>query len=138
MKNREKNSKETPLLFQIGILFFICLVGEWIANILPIPFPGSVAAMLLLFLLLITGLLKAERIQKIADFMLSNMSFFFIPAGISILEYVGLIKGNVLALILICAVSLVITFAATAFTVRLVFALQKKWSRREHKDGSLS
>lgn len=137
MKNNQTSSS-TPLLFQIGILFAICLAGEWIALLLPIPFPGSVAAMLLLLLLLLTGLLKVGNIRTIADFMLSNMSFFFIPAGISILEYIGLLRGNLLPILAVCVCSFLITFGVTALTVKLVFCLQRRGNRKEKQDGSLS
>ena len=50
-------------LLQIGIVFLICLIGEIISLILPFPFPGSVIAMILLFLLLLFGALKVEHIR---------------------------------------------------------------------------
>ena len=52
------------LLLQIGVVFLICLLGEGIALILPFPFPGSVIAMILLFLLLLFGALKIAELQK--------------------------------------------------------------------------
>ena len=39
------------IMAQIGIVLAVCLVGEGIAALLPIPFPASVISMVLLFLL---------------------------------------------------------------------------------------
>ena len=40
----------------------------------------------LLLALLATGLLKIEHIREKADFLLANMAFFFLPAGVSVIE----------------------------------------------------
>ena len=42
------------MILQIGVVLGICLLGEGISLLLPIPFPGSVIAIVLLFLLLWT------------------------------------------------------------------------------------
>ena len=39
------------ILKQIGFIFGICLVGQIIAELIPVPFPGSVMSMVLLFIL---------------------------------------------------------------------------------------
>lgn len=111
---------------QFGILLLLCLVGEGVSLLLPVPFPGSVIAMLLLFLLLALRWLKEERIDGVGDFLLRNMAFFFLPAGVNILGQIAAVRGVVWQLLAIIVLSLVLTFAATAFTVRGVMALQRK------------
>ena len=49
--------------------------------------------------------------------------FLFVPAGVSILEYYPLIRGKVPQLILIALLTLAVTLAVTALTVRGVSAL---------------
>lgn len=114
---------KVKLLVQIGIVFGICLVGEGIAAVLPFTFPASVLSMLLLFVLLLCGVLKVEHIREKGDFLLKNMAFFFIPSGVALLEQVDFLKGKIMILLLICLITMVLTFAATAFTVRLVSPL---------------
>lgn len=118
------------LLGQIGIVFGICLLGELIAAILPFTFPASIVSMALLFILLATKLLKIEHIEQKADFLLQNMAFFFIPAGVGILEHMQLLKGCWWRLLLICAITLLLVFASTAWTVSGVLALQRRFARR--------
>ena len=55
------------------------------------------------------------------------MAFFFVPAGVEIISYYDIIKDRVWQLILICLITLVLTFVATAYTVRFVSWLQAKW-----------
>ena len=69
------------VLAQICVIFAVCLASEGIAAVLPFSFPASVIGMILLFLLLLSGLLKIDHIREKSDFLLANMAFFFIPAG---------------------------------------------------------
>ena len=40
------------IIVQIGLFFLICLAGDFLSALLPLPIPGSILAMLLLFLCL--------------------------------------------------------------------------------------
>ena len=117
------------LLIQIGIIFGVCWVGEGLSKLLPLP--GSVISMILLFLLLLTKLLKPAHIAEKSDFLLKNMAFFFIPAGVAIMESLGILWENLIPFLTVCFVTMVITFAATAYTVRLVIWLQNRLSARK-------
>ena len=119
------------ILTQIGIVLGVCLVGELVAQVLPFPFPSSVIAMVLLFLLLCSKVIKPYHIQGKTDFLLKNMAFFFIPSGVALLEQVDFLKGKIMILLLICLITMVLTFAATAFTVRLVSRWQKHLKKEE-------
>ncbi len=114
------------LLIQFGIIFGVCWVGEGLSRLLPLP--GSVISMILLFLLLLTKLVKPAHIAEKSDFLLKNMAFFFIPAGVAIMESLGILWENLIPFLTVCFVTMVITFAATAYTVRLVIWLQNRLS----------
>lgn len=118
------------LMIQIGVVFGICLVGEGVAAVLPFPFPASVISMVLLFLLL-TTVLQVEHIREKTDFLLKNMSFFFIPAGVGILGQLDVLRTNLLPLLVILVVSTLLTFAVTAYTVRAVMAVQERLRRKK-------
>jgi len=114
------------MMYQIGILFGVCLLGQAISVFLPISFPGSVLSMIILFLLLFFRVIKVDHIRQKADFLLKNMSFFFIPAGIGILSSFDLIRSSILPLITVIIVTTILTFGATALTVQGVIALQDR------------
>ena len=119
------------VLKQIGILLGICLLGEGAAALLPFPFPASVAAMAALFVLLCAKGLKPAQIQQAGDFLLKNIAFFFIPAGVGILENIDALKGALGAFFSVCALTTVATFFSAALAARGVIALQNKlkWGR---------
>lgn len=122
------------LLLQIAVVFGICLVGEGLAALLPIPFPASVISMILLFLLLLFRVLRPHHIREKADFLVKHMAFFFIPAGVGIMEQFSLLQGSLLPLLLVVVLTTLLTFAATAFTVRGVLALQRRLSKKEQAE----
>ena len=113
------------ILLQIGIVFGIYWVSQCIESVLPFPFPASVISLLLLLLLLVK-VVKAGHIQNVADFLTGNMGFFFLPATVSIMNYVDTIFENAAAFFIICVVSMITTFAATAGTVVLTRRLLGK------------
>lgn len=118
------------IITQLGIIFGICLVSEGISALLPFAFPGSIIGMLLLLLLLIFRLVRKEQLQETSDFLLGNLPFFFLPAAVSIINYLDLLRSNLAAIVVVMVVSLVLTFAATVYTVRLVTWLVEGRNRK--------
>ena len=114
------------IIRQIGIIFTVCWLSQVIAEFLPFDFPASVIGMIFLLICLLTGMLKIEHIQEKSDFLLGNMAFFFVPAGVSIMNYFDILKSSAVQLLIICIVSTVITFAVTAYSVKLTMKLMDR------------
>lgn len=121
------------ILTQLAIIAGICMGGDWISSLLPIPFPGSVVAMILLFIFLGMKWIKEEQIQEVGDFLLKNMAFFFVPAGVSVMNYFDLLKESIVPFIFICVITLILTFATTSVTVNFVMKLQQKKKDKEEE-----
>ena len=128
--DRRERRFTLKLLTQIGIIFGICWISACIEQVLPFTLPASIIGMLLLLLLLLAGVVRTEHIREKSDYLLGNLPFFFIPAGVSILNYVDVLRENLAALIVICTVSLAATFAVTVWTVRLTSRLLERGKRR--------
>lgn len=101
----------------MAILLACTLAGECIAKLLPFPFPGSIIGMLLLFVALVTGLVKADWVERGATLLLRHMAVMFVPLGVGLVGYLGLLGGGALPFVLSTVVS---TFATLA-VVGLVF-----------------
>ena len=121
------------LFKQLTIVFLICMAGEVVAAVLPFPFPAAVVALLIMLGLFISGVLKPESVQELAEYLLANMAFLFVPSGVAILDEYASIQGNVLQLLIVMVVSLVITFAVTAYTVTGVIHLMER--RKKEKQA---
>ena len=114
------------ILLQIGIVFGLYLLSQCIEAALPFPFPASVISLLLLLILLALKVVKVDHIREKADFLLGNLSFFFVPVSVSFMNYVDVVRDNAAAFFTICVVSTVLCFAVTAWTVQLTSRLLEK------------
>lgn len=114
------------IIKQIGIIFTICWLSEVIEHFLPFEFPATVIGLVLLLLCLLTRLLAIEHVQEKSDFLLSNMAFFFVPAGVSMINYFDILKNNLVQLLVICIISTVVTFGVTAYSIKLTIKLMNR------------
>lgn len=85
--------KSFKILQQLGIILLITFCGEVIQRLTNIPIPGSILGMVILLILLKTKVIKLEQISAVADFFLENITFFFLPVGVSIMASYHFLKG---------------------------------------------
>ena len=128
------------ILNQLGIIFGILGVGEIISSLFSnfITIPGSIVGMIILFLLLQFKVIKEETIKDVADFLLSNMAIFFVPAGVSLINSFGLIKDNMMILILSGTIDTIIIMLATGKTVEFMINKKELKSNEDDKDDKLA
>lgn len=113
------------LLRQLGITLVLCLLGELINLIFHTPIPGNVLGMLLLFLALSLNIIKVNMVDKLSDFLLDHLSFFFIPAGVGIISALPILSGKWTAFLSIILISSVITMVVTGLTIQLYIRRHK-------------
>ena len=114
------------ILIQIGFILFICWISQIVEWLLPFSFPASVIGMILLFFLLYFRLVRPAQLKEFATFLLSNMAFFFIPAGVNLMNYFDLLKDNIFPLLLICILSTLVTFFVTFGSAKFWMKWMKK------------
>ncbi|MGN1168321.1 MAG: CidA/LrgA family protein [Lachnospiraceae bacterium] len=123
------------ILLQISMIMAICLVAEALVSVLPFAFPSSVAAILILALLLGLRVIKEKQIQETADFMLSCMALVFVPLTVGVIEDLELLKGQVAGFLVVVFVSLILTFLGTYASVRIVQMITgRTTSKGDEKD----
>ncbi len=123
------------ILLQLSGLFILTLIGEAISALLPFTFPGTLIAMFLLLLLLVTGAVKETQLEESASFFSRYMAMFFVPAGVEIVENLELLRTSWLPLLAISIISLFITFLAAAKAVEgaeCILARRKVQNERAH------
>lgn len=69
--------------------------------------PGSVLGMILLFLSLLLGIVKEEDVHEVATFLTGNMTLFFLPAFMGVMDLWGVLKVNVFGWMTVIVVSTV-------------------------------
>ena len=115
------------------LLLLLCqLVGEALARGLALPAPGPVIGLALLTL----GMMAANRwrpmsdedvaasdVGRVATGLLGSLSLLFVPAGVGVVQYFGLLGAQGAAL----AASLIVSTVATLIATVGVFVLVKRW-----------
>ncbi|NNU74695.1 CidA/LrgA family protein [Clostridium estertheticum] len=105
-------------LRQLTIILIPYIIGTVLQITLHLPIPGAVIGLILLFLGLQIGIVKLEMIEELCEFLLSNMSFFFIPAGVGLMTAFGVLKGKWIPFIIIVVLSTCLVWIVTAFVVK--------------------
>ena len=114
------------LLMQIALVFGLFWVCQGIEAILPFPVPASVLSLLIMLILLCTKVIREERVKDLADFLMNNLAFFFVPVAVGIMQYVDIIRQNTIAFLTVCVVSTILTFGVTVTVVRVTQKLMNK------------
>ena len=120
------------IMGELALIFGICLVGEWVAALLPVAFPASVISMVLLMVLLLTGVVKDRHIQTASHFLVANMAFFFLPSFVGLLEHIELLKSQLVPLLLIVVLTTPVVYLVTGWTVRLLMLRHRNRKEDRH------
>lgn len=116
------------LLNQLALIFGIWALGEYISSFISniIIIPGSIMGMILLFLALQMKIIKLESIKEISELFLDNMAIFFVPAGVSLMSSMDLIKDNLFVLMVTIALSTVMVMYITGVVVQYMINRRPK------------
>lgn len=102
------------------IILMAYFIGIILQTLLNIPIPGTVLGLIILFIALYTGVIKAEMIEDICDKLLSHMSFLFVPAGVGLVTSFGILNGKWIDLMVILVISTGVVWSVTAFVVKFL------------------
>ena len=100
-------------LFQTGIIFAVTLIGEILAHLIPLPIPGSIYGVVLLFVLLLTGILKLKHVEGAGNFFLTILPFLFISNCVSLMDSMSLLGDNVIGIVILTVVSTLVVMIVT-------------------------
>ena len=114
---------------QFFIILLISFVGEFFNYLIPLPIPASIYGMVILFIGLMTGLIRLDDVKDVGKFLIEIMPLMFIPAGVGLIESWGTLKPVILPVCVITVVTIVTVMVATG-------KLSQWMIRREKKGGS--
>jgi holin-like protein len=117
-------------LKQLTIILVISFIGEILKTILPFPIPASIYGMVILFVCLMTGIIKLDQVREAGKFLIEVMPAMFIPAGVELMVSWGVLKPMLLPVSVITVVSLLTVFAVTGRVAQFVIRHTKKGENR--------
>ena len=124
-------------LLQTGIIFAVTLIGEILAQVIPLPIPGSIYGLVLLFMLLLTGVLKLKHIEETGNFFLAILPFLFISNCVSLMDSMSLLGENVIAIVVLTVVSTLVVMVVTGGVAQLFVKskIRKELKQTDAKGG---
>jgi holin-like protein len=96
------------MLYGLIVFLLYLLMGEFIAHLLSWPVPGSVLGMLLLFITLVFRGGISTQLKSSSNGLLPYLPLFIVPASVGIVNFMGLIEQEGVALITAIVVSLLV------------------------------
>ena len=117
-------------LFQFCIILIICFVGEILHAFIPLPIPASIYGLVIMFMLLAFKIIKLEKIEKTADFLLQIMPLMFIPPAVGIISVWADLKNILVPFFLIIILTTIIVMVCTGKATEFVI----KYDRRKNSE----
>lgn len=102
------NWLKTDMLYGLIVFLLFLLLGEFIAQLFSLPVPASVLGMLMLFItLVIRGGITSE-LKASSNGILPYLPLFIVPASVGIVNFMGLLEQEGLALLSAIVISLLV------------------------------
>lgn len=117
------------MILQCAVLFAFMALGELVVYCTDIPVPSSIIGMLLLAAALKMRIVREMWVNKVSDFLVRNLGFFFVPAGVGVMNCLGIISGELWPIV---GASVASTFLIIAITGRIHQITRKYFSNRHH------
>ena len=111
---------------QILIILTISFVGELLNFFIPLPIPGSIYGMVVLFVLLCTGVVKLHEIKDTSAFLIDIMPMLFIPSAVGIMAELDQLTDIWVEVIIITIVTTVLVMAVTGLTTQALIRLKRR------------
>ena len=118
-------------LKQFFLIIFISFIGEILHAVVPLPIPASIYGMVILFVLLLTGVLKLDAVKDVGKFLIEIMPVMFIPAGVELMSSWGVLKPLLVPVLVITVASLVLVMICGGHVTQFILRHGKKRKEAE-------
>lgn len=108
------------MIRQCAVLFGCLALGELVVFLTGIALPSSIVGMLLLALFLKLGWVKLKWVQGLSDFLVANLGFFFVPAGVALMLYFDIIRVQFWPILIASVVSTLLVLLITGWVHQIM------------------
>lgn len=116
---------------QFGIILGVTCTGELMKYFIPLPIPGSIYGLLLMFVLLLTKVIKVEQVKDVGEFLIEIMPLMFIPAGVELMASWGELQGFLVSLLVITVTTTFIVIFVTGKVTDFMMDSKAKNKQKE-------
>ena len=80
------------MILQCAVIFAFLAFGELVVWLTGVPVPSSIIGMVALAAALKLRWVRLMWVDKVADFLVRNLGFFFVPAGVGVMRCFDIIS----------------------------------------------
>lgn len=117
-------------LKQFAVILGVTCVGEILHYFIPLPIPGSVYGLVLLFFALVKGWIKLEAVRETGLFLIEIMPLMFIPSAAGVVVSWGQIRTIFLP---VCVITVISTFVVMVIAGKVTDACISRQEKGEEK-----
>lgn len=123
-------------LKEFFIIILISFIGELLNLLIPLPIPGSVYGLVIMFTCLCLKIIKLDNIHTTSKFLIEIMPLMFIPAGVGLMTSFADLKPILLEVTVITIVTTILVMAVTGIIAQLMTRKKDKdFTKIEVKDN---
>ncbi len=100
-------------ILQCAFIFVFLALGELVVWLTGVPIPSSIIGMLLLTGALQLKVIKLHHVSGVADFLVKNLGFFFVPAGVALINHFDILREQWIPIVGAAVISTIIVLAVT-------------------------
>lgn len=119
-------------VFQFCRILLVCLLGEILAHVLPLPVPASVYGLVLLLAALKLGIFKLEQVKVAGNFLTGILPLLFVPAAVGVMD----LWTELEAMLLPCLIAVIpVTLLVMGVTGRVTQKTRRGLGKGAERDG---
>lgn len=119
-------SRVSLIVAQSAAIAALWYGADFMSRHFGLPIPGGVIGLAVLLVLLLSGGLAARWVKAGADWLLSEMLLFFIPALVAAVQYGGLFKADGWRLALVIVLGTLMVMVAVALAVEMAARVERR------------
>ncbi|MBQ0052056.1 MAG: CidA/LrgA family protein [Treponema sp.] len=111
---------------QFFIILTVSLIGEAAGYFIPLPIPGSIYGLILMFFALHFKIFKVSSVKETGKFLIDTMPLMFVPPGVGILGCLDVLKAHWWQIVLIAFSSTLVVMAVSGLVTQLIMKLKDR------------
>ena len=117
------------------ILFGIFFLSKFIISFFQMKFPVSLLGLMIFAILLQVKIIKYEWVDDVCNFLLKNLTLFFIPITVGFYKYYPIIKNEIGLIFITIILSIVITMLLTGLFIHNIVKIKRAKNIKRASNG---
>lgn len=111
---------------QFCVILGFSFLGEALHRLIPFSIPASIYGLVLLFLALLTGVIRLEAVQETGTFLAGILSLLFVSPVVNLLDCWDRVASSLIPILVIILASTLLTFGVSGRVTQAFLNRQKE------------